>query len=141
MANSQRDIIKEIAGNLDCGEDCFYNPKSGEIVVIPNFIDELDEDELAEAFQADLDKIDQQKADFIKFEVLESTESFNIMERFVEQMTDLQFRSELEEVLQKKKPFQNFKYSIDNSSFRQKWFDFKQGELERIVESRLLSSD
>jgi hypothetical protein len=59
------------------------------------------------------------------------------MERFVEKITDQQFKSELEDILQKKKPFQNFKYLIDNSDYRQKWFDFKQRELERIVENQL----
>ena len=36
-----------------------------------------------------------------------------------------------------KKPFQNFKSVIDNSNFRKNWFEFKQNQLERIVEKRL----
>jgi len=137
MANSDKNIIKEIAENLDCGKDCFYNPKSDEIVAIPNFLHTSDEDEFKEAFRGDLEKLDKQKESFIKFEVLESYESFKIMERFVEQITDQNYQSELQNILRKKKPFQNFKHSIDNSDFRQKWFDFKQRELEKIVENQL----
>lgn len=59
------------------------------------------------------------------------------MEQFIDQITDKQFQLELENILQKKKPFKNFKNSIDNSAFRQKWFDFKKTELERIIEKQL----
>ena len=59
------------------------------------------------------------------------------MERFVEQLPDQKFQSELENVLANKKPIQNFKYLIDHSDFRKYWFEFKQSELERIVENQL----
>ena len=137
MANSNKNIIKEIAENLDCGFNCYYNSNTSEIVTIPNFSDIADEEEFKEIIQEALEKINKQKAGFVKFEVLESFESFKIMERFVEQISDQQFKSELENILQKKKPFQNFKYLLDNSDYRQRWFDFKQTELERIVENQL----
>lgn len=137
MANSDKNIIKEIAGNLDCGYDCYYNPKSDEIVTIPNSSLISDENEFKEFFKDDLKKINEQKADFIKFEILDSFESFKIMERFVQQMTDQKFPLQLEDILKKKKPFQNFKLLIDNSDYRQKWFDFKQGEFERMIKDQL----
>jgi len=137
MANSNKNIIKEIAENLDCGFNCYYNSNTSEIVTIPNFSNIADEEEFKEIIQEGLEKINKQKAGFVKFEVLESFESFKIMERFVEQISDQQFKSELENILQKKKPFQNFKYLLDNSDYRQRWFDFKQTELERIVENQL----
>jgi len=137
MGNSDKNIIREIAQNLDCGNDSYYNPKTNEIVAIPNIPHLSEEKEFITIFQADIKKVEEQKANFIKFEVLESFESFKIMERFVEQITDQKFQSELESILKKKKPFLNFKQSIDNSDYRQKWFDFKQRELEKIVENQL----
>ncbi len=59
------------------------------------------------------------------------------MEQFIDQITDPKFKMELENILQRKKPFQNFKDTIDNSDFRQEWFDFKKLELEKIVETQL----
>ena len=59
------------------------------------------------------------------------------MEQFVEQIIDENLKTKLENVLANKKPFQNFKSVIDNSNFRKNWFEFKQNELERIVEKRL----
>ena len=137
MDNSKSNIIKEIAQELDCGNDCYYNSKTNEIVTIPNCSQISDEEEFKELFRANLEKVNKRKADFIKIEVLESFESFKIMERFMEQVTDQNFQSKLENILQRKKPFQNFKHSIDNSNFRQKWFDFKQNELIMIVETQL----
>jgi inorganic pyrophosphatase/exopolyphosphatase len=96
MDNSKSNIITEIAQELDCGNDCYYNSKTNEIVSIPDFSQISDEEEFKEIFQA-----------------------------------------ELENILQKKKPFQNFKIKIDHSDFRQSWFDFKQSELEKIVKNQL----
>jgi len=137
MKKPKSDIIKEIAQELDCGNDCYYNPKTDEIITIPNFGERLDEDEFRESFGAELKKVTKNKADFIKIEVLESFESFKLMEHFVSQITDKQFQAELENVLERKKPFQNFKNRIDNSDFRKSWLDFKQNELEKVVETQL----
>ena len=137
MDNSKSNIITEIAQELDCGNDCYYNSKNSDIVTIPNFSQISDEQEFQDVFGADLKKINEQKADFIKIEVLESFESFKIMERFIEQLSDQNFKSELQYLLLNKKPFQNFKHNIDHSNFRQAWFDFKQSELEKIVKNQL----
>lgn len=137
MENSMSKIIKEIAQELDCGNECYYNSKTAEIIAIPCFSSVLEEEEFRKYFKAELKAVKKDKADLIKIQVLESFESFKIMEQFIDQMTDTRFKSELENILRKKKPFQNFKNSIDNSNFRQEWFDFKKTELEKIVENQL----
>lgn len=137
MESSKSKIIKEIAQELDCGFDCYFNPKTNEIVAIPNFGQILDEDEFRDAFSSELQKIAKNKTEFIKIEVLESFDSFKIMERFISQISDKQLQTELENILVRKKPFQNFKNRIDNSDFRQNWFDFKRSELEKIVKNQL----
>lgn len=137
MDNTNLNLIKRIVQELDCGFDCFYNIRNNEIVTIPNFRQSMDEDEFRGAFKAGLHKLKKNKADFIKFEVLDSFESFKIMERFVGELNDEKLQLELENVLVNKKPFQNFKHLIDHSDFRQSWFDFKQNELEKRVETQL----
>ncbi|MCX7551844.1 UPF0158 family protein [Xanthomarina sp. F2636L] len=139
MDSSKSNIIKEIAQNLNCGFDSYYSSKTNEVISIPNFSQFSDEVEFKEAFKVDLDKITKNESEYVKIEVLESFESFKIMERFVSQMSENQMKLELEKILQMKKPFQNFKYSIENSDFRNLWFVFKQNELEKIVENRLKS--
>ncbi|WP_405397569.1 UPF0158 family protein [Maribacter sp. Asnod2-G09] len=137
MKINQGDIIKEIAEELDCGNNCYYNSKTNEIVTIPNFSDTSDEQELKEFFRDDLNKINNQKANYIKVEVLKSFESFKIMEHFSNQIIDKKFKLILKDILENKKPFQNFKNAVDNSEFRQEWFDFKHNEIEKIVEVQL----
>jgi ribosomal protein L11 methylase PrmA len=137
MDSLKSNIIREIAQELDCGFDCYFNLKTNEIIGIPNFSQFSDEEDFKEAFRENLEKIQKHKKDFIKFEVLESFESFKIMASFVEKLTDQNLKSELERILTTKKPFQKFKHKIDHSDFRQNWFDFKQKELEKSVENEL----
>lgn len=136
MAKINSKIIKEIAGSLDCGEDCYLNRKTGELICIPNFSDFGYDEDFEAVFEEDIKKVNQHPKDFIKFEVLESFESFKIMESFAESITENQFRLDLERILQRKKPFSNFKYVVESSKYRQVWFDFKRKELEKIVEDQ-----
>jgi uncharacterized protein YkvS len=137
MDNLKQNIIREIAQELDCGNECYYNLKTNEIIAIPNFSQVSDEEEFKEIFRKDLEKINGNKIGFIKIEIPESFQSFKIMERFVVQLNDQNFKSELQDILGNKKPFRNFKNTIDQSEFRQSWFDFKQKELEKTVENQL----
>lgn len=137
MKNVKSNIVKEIAQELDCGFDCYYNLRTDEIIAIPSFLQFSDEEDFKEAFKDSLKEVEKHKKDFIKLEVLESFESFKIMELFVEQLTDQNLKIELQSILTNKKPFQKFKYKIDHSDFRQNWFDFKHRELEKRVENEL----
>lgn len=137
METTIQNIVKEIAQELDCGFDCYYNSKTHEIIPIPSLSQFIDKDDFKEAFSDSLEKVEKYKTDFIKIETLESFESFKIMELFIEQLSDQNLKSELENVLVNKKPFQNFKHKIDHSEFRQSWFEFKQSELEKIVKTKL----
>ena len=130
-----KNLIREIAQYIDCGHDCFYNLKTKELFWIPNIqlLTSGDEDYHREIFKEDLDKVKSQKKDLIKFEVLESYQSFKIMEHFKNRIDDDRFRYSLQQALNKRKPFQNFKYLIDHSEYRDDWFEFKQKELEKIV--------
>ena len=139
MDKSAQHIIKTIAQELDSGCNCYYNPQTHETVAIPNFSQFFDDDDLKDAFSDSLERVKNHKADFIKIEILEGHESFKIMEFFVDQLPDENLKAVLENVLANKKPFQNFKHKVDHSDFRQDWFDFKQNELEKIVEKRLNS--
>ncbi len=47
------------------------------------------------------------------------------MEEFTKTVKDRGLQMRLIQAFQKKKPFAHFKNIIDNSTYRQKWFDFK----------------
>ena len=135
MNKPDQKIISEIAQELDCGNECYFNQKTKELICLPNadLMATAGEDYYKEMFQDDFKKIESQKKDLIKFEVLESFESFKIMEDFKNQVEDDKFQQNLDQALNKRKPFQNFKNLIDNSEYQEQWFEFKQREIEKIV--------
>lgn len=137
MDNIKPHIIKTIAEELECGFDCYLNVKTEEIITIPDSSNVYDEDDFKEAFKAEFEKIEQQKTELIKFEALQNIESYKIMLEYSEQISNDQLQEELEDILIKKHPFKNFKNRIDNSDYRQDWFDFKRNQLEMKIENRL----
>lgn len=123
--------IKEMAEQIDCGFCCYYHKISGEIVSIPDFDDRMDD--IEEFFGEDLAKIKKDKKNFLKIEKPSSRESFEIMEDFVEEVEDPRLRDELNYALNHKKPFAHFKFIVENSHYRQEWFDFKVKQLQKLV--------
>jgi hypothetical protein len=141
LDKNKQNIINTIAQELDCGFDCYFNVKTEEIISIPGFSYILDMDDFNDAFEENFKKIETQKSDLIKFEVLQSFESFKIMEDFVAQLPNRNLKEELSIILIQKKPFRNFKNRIDHSDFRQNWFDFKLKKIEKKVETVLKSNN
>ncbi len=117
--------IEEIADNLDCGMRCFYNLKTGEMKTILNFESWIGADE--EPWEEESNEIDENWGDYFEFTGFKSHESFQLMVDFAENVDDRRLQNKLINVLSKPKPFQNFKWQIDNSGdYRQQWFDFKK---------------
>ncbi|MCB0646490.1 MAG: hypothetical protein KDC49_07485 [Saprospiraceae bacterium] len=117
--------INEVVDNLEIGMKSFYNLTSGEIIAIPDFdFDAFDRDNI---WQESIDEIDENPNQFFEFEMLESQDSFQIMADFAEQVDNPRLQSKLIKVLDSKKPFQKFKWEIDNSGpYRQQWFEFRK---------------
>ena len=128
-------VVAEAADLLTAGFVCFINPDTLEIEDIPQQI--LNEPEEYETITGEsiedltLKHIGWEKC--IKIEPLSSYDSFKIMERFAERAPDAGLREKLMEILNERKPFANFKRIIDNSDFREDWFDFRQARLEEYV--------
>lgn len=117
--------IGEIADHLEAGMRCYYNLKTGVIKTIINFDSWIGPDE--EPWEEELREIDEHPDDFVEFEGFESHESFRIMADFTELVDDAELKKKLGNILNKPKPFQNFKWQIDNSGkYRQQWFDYKK---------------
>lgn len=61
------------------------------------------------------------------------------MEDFADELPDnTRIKVTLIEALNKRKPFREFKYEIDNSGdYRQLWFDFKNQKMIEYVKDRI----
>ena len=115
--------IKEIADLIDCGHLCFLNKKNENIEYHPKEIDLFFDEE--NPWQDVIDKIENNKNEYIRIEQMDSNQSFRVMEYFIEKIESEQLRKKLVIALNRPKPFRNFKYLIDNSDYRQNWFDYK----------------
>lgn len=127
--------IKEIADQIDCGFCCYYHKVTDEMLFIPN-LDDFWEGE--EFYADDLEKIQKDIKNFIKIDKPSSRENFEIMENFIEEVDNEKLKDELIKSLNKKKPFSQFKFTIDNAGiYSQQWFDFKAKQLQQFVIDQL----
>ena len=140
--------VAEIAGNIDAGLVCFFNPETLEIDSYPR--DLLYEVDLFEDEPEEVKKRLQELYDWEEVKVLDwdkyfefsppdSNEGFRIMEAFAERLKENEkLQNQLFRALNNRKPFANFKDIIDNSDYRQNWFDFKFRWLENSVAIQLM---
>ncbi len=119
--NPTEEDIKEIAEILACGELCFFHKPSGSIEHHPDPNDLPD----PEFWQETINKIEADISNYKRFEKMNSRQSFQVMEYFANSLTDINFRTSLLDLLAEPKPFGKFRRVIDNSDYRQDWFDFK----------------
>ena len=135
MVKITEDQIKEIAEQLDCGNICYINKETGDIKTTPDFDNGYADEEL----WADvLEELEENWDKYIQIEKMESYESFDLMADFADSVDSGELRGNLINALNKKHPFRNFKWVVDNSGpYRQKWFDFKNQRLIEWVKDQL----
>lgn len=140
--------VAEIAGDIDAGLVCFFNPETLEIDAYPrdllyeiDFFED-DPEEVKKNLQELYDWEDVKVLDwdkYFEFSPPDSNEGFRIMETFAERLKNTdKLKNKLFNALNNRKPFANFKDIIDNSDHRQDWFDFKFRWLENSVGIQLM---
>ena len=129
-----KEQISEIAELLDCGMICFYHRPTGTIESHPDpnrpFFD-------PEPWQDTIDRIENDWGNYDRFEKMDSTQGFQLMEDFAYSLTDEKFRDKIIERLSRRRPFRNFKNLIDSSDYRQSWFDFKKNAYIDFVKKQI----
>jgi len=131
--------VKDIAGSINAGLVCFLNTNTLQIDELPKELvssPSLYKMETGISLKDFKPKYTRWKK-YITIEPLEPNESFKIMEKFVDQLDNSKIRERLVYALNNRKPFANFKNIIDNSTFRQDWFDFKDKELQEYVRTMI----
>lgn len=129
--------IKEIAETIDCGFVCHWNIKSNRLIFIPSN-DEFEYDDSG-AWDEDIKELELNSSEYREIEQLDSRESFRLMEDFTDELPDnTRIKVTLIEALNKRKPFREFKYAIDNSGeYRQLWFHFKNQKMIEYVKDSI----
>ena len=134
-------VISAIAQHIDMGMVCFLNTGTFEFEsVLGNSYDASEDEGFREYYQEVYDKVDSWKS-HIRIAPPEPWEYFKIMERFIQNcIPDGDgLKERLWGAISRRKPFRYFKSVIDESQYRQCWFDFKQNQLELFVTDYLYS--
>jgi hypothetical protein len=142
VADKYKKVIKTIAENLLSGLVCFFNPYTLEVEDMPKelaFETGGFEMMTGETFESSGLK-HQNWNKCIIVEPMESHDSFKVMENFVDEISDASLQNKLVNALNNRKPFANFKHIVENSFYRQEWFDYRQKQWEYYV-WKLISID
>lgn len=130
-----KSLVSETADSISADFVCFINSDTLEMESVPNTV--LDDPEEFEAMTGEtiesLGLKNDEWKNCIEIEPIDSHESFRIMEGFADKLPDSKFQQKLFYALNHKRPFANFKNLIDNSNYRQDWFDYRQARLEQYV--------
>lgn len=119
-----KEKIKEIADNLETGFRCFLNIETHEIVTLPD--ENKHPDMETEAWKEDMEKVENDPAQYKEIESMSSSDSYQVMEDFIDSINDESMKSKLTQAIEGHKPFANFKFQIDRSGpFREMWFAFR----------------
>lgn len=132
MLSLTKEVINNIAQELESGMTCFLHLRTNEIVSYPD--EALDE----EIWEEEMNKVRKHPKDYLEFTPMDSRESFRVMENFVGQMTDTTIRHRFEEIILRHKPFQQFKnLLLDYPDLRQQWFVYKEEQYQQYVQEQV----
>ena len=126
--------IHDISQDLLVGMKVYINKKAFEIKRILDYDDMIDDTGF---WEEELEKIETEWTDYAVISKMESRESFQIMEDFVDEVENPRLKEDLIKILNRKSPFANFKYEVEGSAYRQAWFDFRDSKYEEYVKEQL----
>ena len=130
------EIIKRIVDELDTGFLCFYHKTTGELESYPDENSNPGFDE--EPWEEVMDKVEENRDNYLEFEPMSSHESFRVMENFIAQIEDIPTHNKLIGVISRKRPFANFKYALFEYPFlRERWFRFHHEAYTEYVQEQI----
>jgi predicted nucleic acid-binding OB-fold protein len=124
-------IINEIAQTIDTGEIVYVHRETGQILSYPD----LDQagDEYDYLMQEVMDIVDMDPDSYIRFKPLTSSESYKIMEGFVETVSNHTHAEKIRGALRERKPFRSFREMVESLRLLESWYDYKMAYLEMLV--------
>ena len=87
--------MNQLADNIEAGEKCFLHKKSFEIICWPDdylFDYEVETDEAFEPWKKEIEKVKADPKNYLEIEKMSSSESYKVMEDFVESLPTARLR-------------------------------------------------
>lgn len=133
-------LVPQISEYIDSGYKCVVNVETGEMEEYPAIMDE-DPEEWESMTGESIEDMSLKHKDWgktITFAPLPSNKGYRIMAEFAEQqLPEGSFRDKVVDVLNRRKPFANFKQLVETSEYREEWFKFKEHWLQEYVKEIL----
>jgi|SRR5688572_20420993 len=131
-----REIINDIADSMEAGFKCFLHRDTLEVVT---YLDpEQNADIDTKDWKEEMSKVRRNKKKFVEIESMTSSDSFKVMEEFVDSLENNSTKVRLLTALEGQKPFANFKHQVDNSGeYRELWFSFRRQKNIEWIQNQL----
>lgn len=129
-------IIKEVAELLDIQEVVFLHKETQEILAYP-IGDGLTDEEFDYIEQEVMEVINAAPDNYIRFDPFKSSESFQMMEDFVETIKNERLRARLIDAISIRKPFRNFRNAVEDEGILDDWYAYKDAYLQMYVRDKL----
>lgn len=130
-------IIKEIAESIDCSEVVFLHKETHELLSYPVAENGYVDEEFDFIKEEIMEVIDTDPAKYIRFDPLNSRESFQMMEDFIETIKNERLRARLIDAISIRKPFRNFRNAVEEEGVLDDWYAYKDAYLQMYVRDRL----
>ena len=129
------EVIKDIAEWLDAGMLAFIHKTTGEVI---NYPDELDGSGLEEMWEDVTSKVEANPDDYLAVEPMGSSESYRVMEGFINEINISSTRDRFIRAIEQRKPFRHFNDLLNSyDDLRQQWFAYKAERYIAYVKRRI----
>lgn len=128
------DDIKEIAEQLSFNFRAFIHKETQHLLFVPDPDHFMD----LEGWEEELERLDETIDEYHQIEKWHSSDAFKIMQDFAGQVSNRRVQNELFMALEKKKPFREFKFVVDNAGdYREEWFAFRDARQQDYVAKKI----
>ncbi len=134
-----KSVLEEIASEVNAFGNCYVQKSTLKIIPFPKyeydrylFLVDMFESINIEIYY----DIEQNPQNYYAIEQMPSFEGYKLMQKFVEQVSNHVIREKLEQALNGKSPFANFKHIVKQEKPKE-WYAFEETELIKYVENEL----
>lgn len=133
--------IKQIAEELDIGMICYIHKETKECHFLID-TEHPDFDDASGLWDEAIKKVKDHMEQYIELRPMRSSEAFQIMKKFAQQVDHDDLERRLFNALNRRKPFPSFRRIVDDyvakgRDIRQEWFDFRDAQQQEWVRREL----